>query len=232
MFYFKSDVCLVAACCDDRLLFTRLFFFLSTTFHSLLSVPVGTFPALVWGQCSDVLQGKIKQLEKYGAQSAKKDGLWLLKEVKAVVYNFQSQEHYVVSLWKAVDAFRKFRQHRSMTVPQYLEKFKNLVESGEYCGGSIGNDTNIMRNVLAVERITNTMATAEQMERVMMNAKDRYLGVAFILQADPTRYGRLIWISPTNTCRGPIATRRRGWQRATYYQVARRSRRTTSRWSG
>jgi hypothetical protein len=55
---------------------------------------VQTMYSLVWGQCTDVMRQKVEALTIYEALTTNGDGLALLKAIKDLVYNFQSQKYH------------------------------------------------------------------------------------------------------------------------------------------
>jgi hypothetical protein len=52
-----------------------------------------TLYTLVWGQCTEVVRVRLEALDSYAAMSEEFDSLVLLKAIKAVAYNFQSQKY-------------------------------------------------------------------------------------------------------------------------------------------
>jgi hypothetical protein len=54
---------------------------------------IQTLYSLVWGQCTDAMQAKVKATANFNVISAANDGIELLKAIKQVAYNFQSQKY-------------------------------------------------------------------------------------------------------------------------------------------
>ena len=82
--------------------------------------------ALVWGQCTDILQQKIEAEDGFASMSAENDGLLLLKTIKNITYRFQSQKYAPHSLFEAKKRFytaipRTNHDHPtiSLTVPKH-----------------------------------------------------------------------------------------------------------------
>ena len=61
--------------------------------ESYLCQIMKTLYALVWGQCTDVMRQKIEGTDEFEVLSEDRDGLGLLKTIKNLVYNFQSQKY-------------------------------------------------------------------------------------------------------------------------------------------
>jgi hypothetical protein len=61
--------------------------------------------ALVWGQCTDILQQKIESEEGFATMSTENDGLLLLKTIKNITYRYQSQKYCPHSLFESKKRF-------------------------------------------------------------------------------------------------------------------------------
>ena len=159
--------------------------------EALLESNLKTLYSIVWGQCSDIMRQKIQALPTHETMSLTGDGLGLLRAIKDMSFNFQSQKYVSQALHEAKKNFYKFGQY-NMTPSAYLESFQNLVDVIEHCGGTIGLEPGIQK-ALAVERGEDLAAiTAAERAVIDSDARDMYLATAFILGADKTRYGRLL----------------------------------------
>jgi hypothetical protein len=153
-----------------------------------LTENVKTIFSLVWGQCSDIMRQKLEALSEFEAFSAEGNGIALLKAIKALTYNFQSQKYLPHALHESKRRFYIQSQGRHVTTQAYLEQFQNIVDVIEHSGGGIGSEPGI--DLLIAEekgKEVNQLTAADKSE-----AQDRYLAVAFILGSDRTRYGKLI----------------------------------------
>ena len=148
-----------------------------------------TLYSLVWGQCSDIMRQKIEASDKYQEMSATADSMELLKTIKTISFNFQSQKHLTHAIHEAKKQFYALYQTRHMTLTMYLDTFQNLVDVIEHTGGIIGLEPGIMKAFnLKYGRDANKLLTAA--EKAV--TKDNYLAIAFILGADRNRYGKLV----------------------------------------
>jgi hypothetical protein len=147
-----------------------------------------TIYSLVWGQCTDIMRQKVESLETFESTSAAYDGIGLLKAIKDVVFNFQSQKYLPHALHESTRRFYLCQQARHVTTTAYLEQFQNVVDVVEHSGGGIGHHPGIVKQV-AHEK-GKTMATVTEEDR--KEAQERYLAVAFVLGSDRSRFGRLI----------------------------------------
>ena len=64
-----------------------------------------TLYSLVWGQCSDIIRQKVEAQEGFGAISSTGDGLGLLRALKGVAYQFQSQKYLLHSLQESMKRY-------------------------------------------------------------------------------------------------------------------------------
>lgn len=60
---------------------------------SYLDENLKTLYSLVWGQCTDIIRARIEALDDHDDMSNDGDSITLLKSIKALVYNFDSQKY-------------------------------------------------------------------------------------------------------------------------------------------
>jgi Zinc knuckle len=129
------------------------------------------------------MQSKVEAMPGYLVASNDNDGVELLKLVKQISFNFQSQKYLHQAVHEAKRRFYTQYQGKTMTAQEYLEQFNNHVDVLKHVGAVIGPDTSIV-NFIADGNTVNSFHRA--------SATTEYLAVAFMLGADRTRYGKLI----------------------------------------
>ena len=72
---------------------------------SFLEEHVKSLYSLVWGQCTAIMPQKIEASEGYDEMSSNRDGLALLKTIKNVTFQFQSQKYSTQSIYDAKKRF-------------------------------------------------------------------------------------------------------------------------------
>lgn len=149
---------------------------------------VKTLFSLVWGQCTDIMRQKLDALPDHEAVALANDGLELLKSIKVIVFQFQSQKYLPHALHEAKRRFYMCYQHKFMTTTAYLELFQNIVDVIEQSGGTIGTDSGLIL-AFAEARGLDIATDLPELERI---SQQKYLAVAFLLGSDRTRFGRLI----------------------------------------
>jgi len=153
---------------------------------------LGMLFSLVWGQCTDIMRQKIMALNTYEAMSATGDGLGLLRAIKDMSFNFQSQKYVGQSLVEAKRTFFKFYQSKTSTTRAYLDSFQSLVDVIEHCGGTIGEEPGLERYIATEAGLDILKLTPVQAAAIKKASKERFLATAFMLGADKLRFGRLI----------------------------------------
>jgi hypothetical protein len=140
---------------------------------------------LVWGQCSDALQAKIESQPEFARiRDYPMEGIELLKLIKTVSFKFEPQVYKPLAIHDAVRKFMSTKQGKQMQAAEYLEQFQNHLDVLEAVGATIGPHKGVI-NMIAGEA---GIATPAQINE----ANERSIAVAFISNADKTRYGRLL----------------------------------------
>ena len=83
--------------------------------------------SLVLGQCTDLMQTKLKQQSNWETVSRYQDGIELLKMIKTTVHRFDDQKFTPLAHYCAKDAIYGLHQG-NLTNDEYLKKFNNLVD--------------------------------------------------------------------------------------------------------
>ena len=54
--------------------------------------------SVIWGQCSDTIQSKLQGKSTFNHIDESRDCIMLLKEIKGIMYNFESQQYPAMSI--------------------------------------------------------------------------------------------------------------------------------------
>ncbi|KAI2495308.1 hypothetical protein MHU86_19207 [Fragilaria crotonensis] len=146
--------------------------------------------ALVWGQCTDMMQQKLESSAGWDEIWRSGDGLKLLILIKNIAYAFQSQNYPGRAIHEAKKRYFNLMQNGSTTLKEHLTVFNNLVDVLEHTGGNIDDDVGMERYVLN-GRDKAAMTPAE-LGAMKAEVRDRILGVAFMLTCDRARFGKYI----------------------------------------
>ena len=61
--------------------------------------------AIVWGQCSAIMQSKLESLDAFKARSKVCDCIWLMKEIQAITHAFEGKHKDYIVILCATKAF-------------------------------------------------------------------------------------------------------------------------------
>ena len=155
---------------------------LDTTLASLYNV--------VWGQCSRLLQNKLKSSSKYLDFDNNCDVATLLNEIKILSSKLEENTSVYDALHEAKAKLDQYQQSENDSLVDHMRNFKDLVNSVEYHGGDIFFDKDMMQKEMK-EDIKNNIAEATT-EEYITRTTEKTKAVAFIKSANRKWYGRLL----------------------------------------
>jgi hypothetical protein len=155
--------------------------------------------AIVWGQCSPMMQSKLESLEDYEARSDTCDCIWLIQEIQGITHRFEGTRNVFISLDDAWTAYYGFRQGQHQVLHDYLKDFQTKVQVLEHYGAVFGADGPHQESVMAqVKEASATVLTdVEYVKLAMGVARKKSIAISFLKRADKRRYGGL-WIELEN----------------------------------
>jgi hypothetical protein len=122
-----------------------------------------TLYSLVLGQCTDVVLAKLEASKTYNVMPEEANLILFLREIKALVYNFQSQKYGPHALHEGKRQLYLLSQDKCSTCQIYLERFQNCVNVIERCGGSMGQEPGLLQKVLQEDQgKSNDTATTDE----------------------------------------------------------------------
>ena len=95
--------------------------------RSILSDNIQKAYSLILGQCTDLLQSKLKQQANWEAILQAQDALALLALIKTVTFRFEDQKFLPLALYQSKLNLYSLRQG-NMSNTEYLQRFQNLVD--------------------------------------------------------------------------------------------------------
>jgi hypothetical protein len=131
---------------------------------------------IVYGQCSDIMIQKLTAMGGFETDIvAKSDALELLKAIRQITFNFESQKFEAHAIHAMMCQFYNQKQSSHMTAQSYLEHFTNNVNVVTLCGGTIGTFGKLAQS-LAKERNLNTSTLTDTEKATLKNdARERYI---------------------------------------------------------
>jgi hypothetical protein len=160
--------------------------------------------AIVWGQCSPMMQSKLESLDDFKARSTDCDCIWLLQEIQGITHRFEGTRNVYISLDDAWELFYSYRQGPHQSLHEYLKEYQSLVQVLEHYGATIGADgpyLDATKEKLKRE-LSPVVPDAELLKRVLGAAKLKTIAMAFLKRADRRRYGALWSELENNFSRG------------------------------
>ena len=151
-----------------------------------------TLFSLVWGQCTDIMRQKLEAHGTFTGVSSAGDGLGLIKAVKSIAFQFQSQKYLSHALHESLKRYYNCAQGKFATTQAYLDHFKNVLEVVTTSGGSIAGHPGVENAIIAERGLVRDGMTVAQMVEVQSAVTDRSTAMGFLLGCDRSRYGRLI----------------------------------------
>jgi Reverse transcriptase (RNA-dependent DNA polymerase) len=150
-----------------------------------------TLYSVAWGQCSEAMKTKLQTHDDFTSKDLLADCAWLLKEIKAITFQFEGQRYLFLSLDDAHSDLCAYRQGATETLIAYHNTFKNKIDVLEHYGGNYGTDDGLIQ-------AASTLATAPSRPSALKRfTRNRSVALAFLKRADPVRFG-LLWIELEN----------------------------------
>ena len=103
---------------------------------SILDENIQKVYSLVLGKCTEFLKSKLKTTSNWDTTSTDFDLLGLIASIKSVIFKFEDQQYFPLSLHYVKKNFYSFRQHH-LSNTEYLDKFTNLVDVAESFEGKL-----------------------------------------------------------------------------------------------
>jgi hypothetical protein len=159
--------------------------------------------AIVWGQCSPMMQSKLESLDEYTERSTDCDCIWLLQEIQGITHRFEGNRHVFISMDDAWEAYYGFHQG-NLSLHAYLKEFQSIVQVLEHYGAAIGADGPYIKAIKEKLKATlpSSISEPELHKRALAASKLQTAAMGFLKRADQRRYGALWSELENNYTRG------------------------------
>jgi hypothetical protein len=152
--------------------------------------------AIVWRQCSPMMQSKVESLDEFEAKSGDCDCVWLPKEIQGITHRFEGTRNVFISLDNAWSSYYSYRQGNKQTLHDYLKEDQGLVQVLEHYGAALGAEgpyQDAVRDAVGdnVMEETPGLADQEYKRRTVIAAKKKSVAIGFLKRVDRKRYGGL-----------------------------------------
>eukprot|EP00957_Ditylum_brightwellii_P080391 6114552-Ditylum_brightwellii.AAC.1 len=151
--------------------------------------------AIAYGQCSEAMRAKLEGEEGYKEAETESDVIKLLKIIKRLYYQYQSQRYPHRAVHAAMQALYLTSQKDEMTLKQYLDKFLNRQDVLKQCRGIIGPHpglTDIALKDNGFDHADASSYNAEDLKQAQRDAKEAYLAFVFLSNANKAKFAPLL----------------------------------------
>jgi hypothetical protein len=149
--------------------------------------------AIVWGQCSPMMQSKLEPIDDYESKSNGCDCIWILKENRGITHRFEGARNIFISLDDAWSNYYGYKQSNDQRLHEHLKYFQSLVQVLERYGavmGTVGPYIDSVKEAVKASAPAGILAT-DLLTRAVAAAKQKSIAIAFLKRADRRRYGGL-----------------------------------------
>jgi hypothetical protein len=159
------------------------------------------------------MKAKIMSLADYEIKSRACECIWLLRQIKGVMYKFEGQRDIFLAMGEARSTLERCKQQPHETNAVYFDQFKSLVDAFEHYGGTIGGDKGLIDSLVDTSdsnhpgtipigsdadevRAWISMTTAYN-KQLAQRCRDQTLAMMYLRTVDRKKYGDL-WVSLQN----------------------------------
>jgi Reverse transcriptase (RNA-dependent DNA polymerase) len=138
--------------------------------------------SLILGQCTQLLQDRMKQDTDYTRVSTSYDPLLLYRLIEKTILAQTEDQYPFATVYDQEASFYSFRQEQ-MSNPQWYERFNTKVDVGEAIG--VTRQHKVLLEYVAQELHQQTFAslTSAEQQIVRTDAEERYIAYAFLRQS-------------------------------------------------
>ncbi len=146
---------------------------------AILEKHCGNVYALIYGQCTQILQDKMKQDKYWVTVSVSYKPLELYKLIEQVILKQTEDQYPVAALWEQLFNVANAKQGDS-TNNEWYDRFNTKVEVAESVGVSFDFETIWEYCVLEAHKAAYTLLKPDEQEAVRVSAWERFLSYALI----------------------------------------------------
>ena len=140
-----------------------------------------TLWGIIIGQCTTVLVEAVRAEQDYEDKAEVYDSIWLLRAIKRIVSGVTTSSNEYHTAFTSIRDFYRLKQKHDQPIEEYYQNFENAQDLITQAKVDIIECTELLK----AERAKNPSATEE-------DVKQKFCAMAFILQADPGRYGNML----------------------------------------
>jgi hypothetical protein len=139
----------------------------------------GNVYALIYKQCTQILQDKMKQDKNWATVSVSYKPLELYKLIEQVILKQTEDQYPVTALWEQLSNFANAKEGNS-TNNEWYERFNTKMEVAESVGVSFDFEKIWEYCALEAHKAAYTSLKPDKQEAVRVSARERFLSYALI----------------------------------------------------
>jgi hypothetical protein len=139
----------------------------------------GNVYALIYGQCTQILQDKMKQDKNWATVSVAYKLLQLYKLIKQVILKQTEEQYPVAALWEQLSNVANAKQGNS-TNNEWYDWFNTKVKVAESVGVSFNFEKIWEYCAMEAHEAAYTLLRPDKQEAVRVSARERFLSYALI----------------------------------------------------
>ena len=144
---------------------------------------------IVRGQCSNLMQNKIKASEKYEERDTNGDVTWLLTEIRSISHQLEANVSLYDSVDEAKKAYYSYKQAPEDSNATHLKNYKTNVDVVKHFGSDLFNDEALITYEQNKDKTEGKAIDSD--EKYAERVRDKMMGVALLKRADEERYAEL-----------------------------------------
>jgi capsular polysaccharide biosynthesis protein len=147
--------------------------------------------SLVIGQCTDLLQSKLKQQAQWNTISLEQDAIALVSLIKTITFKFEDQKFLPLALYQSKANVCNLRQN-NMSNHEHLQRFQNLVDVATSYDGQLHDQSivDICTEKLHPGKTYRSLSEAQKLA-AQTASSELHLPTMFVDQSDRRRFGKL-----------------------------------------
>jgi hypothetical protein len=138
--------------------------------------------SLILGQCTQLLQDKMKQDTDFTTVSTSYDPLLLYRLIEKTILAQTEDQYQFVTVYDQEASFCSFRQEQ-LSNPQWYERFNTRVDVAEAIGVTRQHKALLEYVAQEIHQQDFTSLTAKDQQGVRTDAPERYIAYAFLRQS-------------------------------------------------
>ena len=154
--------------------------------------------SVIWGQCSDSIQSSLQSKHTFSRIDESRDCLELLKEIKGIMYNFESQQYPVVSMHQVLQKYFNTKQGKFESLTEYYKRFKTTVDILEHYGANVWYHPSLIVKEFHNDGHIHATKNSIHEDRVLYEryatiVKNKSIAYTFLRGAQRERYGNILF---------------------------------------